>query len=259
MPKSTKDIFAEKLALVFEYNRKSPLFVRAAGLEIEKNNLLDAVKILNGGLLNYPDYPTAYILLGKAQMLLGNFDQAEDAFQKGCQLIHSRESLNFYISELEKKRKKHSHITESRRVAFFPDNFLMEEGKIVEIAGPEPESKQDEIKNLPEETFYKQDEDTPGGSIEERLDDLAKEISSVKISVSESDKEEHPGSESKDQSVPENTGMASETLAKIYISQGKFREALAVYKQLLLKSPEKAAAYQIKINEIESQLDDEAW
>ncbi|MGE5353353.1 MAG: tetratricopeptide repeat protein [Acidobacteriota bacterium] len=237
MPK--KDLFEEKLALIYEYNRKSPLFVRAAGIEIEKNNLHKAVSILQDGLAEYPNYPTAYILLGKAQMMLGNFDEAEEAFKKGSGLIHSKETLYYYTGELEKRRRKNSNM-ESRRVSFLD-------------ADPENTTK-----GKPEKSEIPQEDPINPPTIEERLDDLAKEISSAKISLNINPEEKMPEAKGKTPE-PAESAIASETLAKIYLSQGKFSEALAIYKILLKKSPEKKDAYQAKIEEIEQQLGQSGW
>jgi tetratricopeptide (TPR) repeat protein len=234
-----KDLFEEKLALIYEYNRKSPLFVRAAGIEIEKNNLHKAVSILQDGLAEYPNYSTAYILLGKAQMMLGNYDEAEEAFKKGSSLIHSKETLYYYNGELEKRRRKSSNL-ESRRVS-----FLDADAENPPEGGTEKsEAPQEDTINPP--------------TIEERLDDLAKEISSAKISLNINPEETVPEAK-KQNPEPAESAIASETLAKIYLSQGKFTEALAIYKILIRKSPEKKDAYQAKIEEIEQQLGQSGW
>lgn len=247
MPK--KDLFEEKLALVYEYNRKSPLFVRAAGIEIEKNNLHKAVSILNGGLAEYPNFPTALILLGRAQMMLGNYDEAEESFKKGAALIHSKGTLNFYISELEKRRRKNSNL-ESRRVSFFDEDHSAELTDKAKDVSPEDEPA---------------DQANPQ-SIEERLDDLAKEISQAKISINPEEPFSGTEDETSEEDISEEetseddtSAMASETLAKIYLSQGKFSEALAIYKILLRKSPDRQEFYQSKIDEIEQQLGQSGW
>lgn len=240
MPK--KDLFEEKLALIYEYNRKSPLFVRAAGIEIEKNNLHKAVSILNDGLAEYPNYPTAYMLLGKAEMMLGNYDEAEEAFKKGSGIIHSKETLYHYISELEKRRRQNSNL-ESRRVSFL-DSDAESAQKMEPVISETP-----------------QEDDVIPPAIEERLDDLAKEISSAKLSVNISPEEKMPESEEEEEenASQAESAIASETLAKIYLSQGKFTEALAIYRILLRKSPDKKEIYQAKIEEIEQQLGQSGW
>lgn len=242
MPK--KDLFEEKLALIYEYNRKSPLFVRAAGLEIEKSNFHKAVGILQDGLAEYPNYSTAYILLGKAKMMLGNYEEAEEAFKKGSGLIHSKETLYYYVSELEKRRRKSSNL-ESRRVSFLDEDAENPlEGRTEKSNTPKSNTPQEDAVNPP--------------TIEERLDDLAKEISSAKISLNVNPEETVPEAK-KQNPEPTESAIASETLAKIYLSQGKFTEALAIYKILIRKSPEKKDAYQAKIEEIEQQLGQSGW
>lgn len=278
--KPARDLLQEKLLLVFEYNRNSPLFVRAAGLEIDRNNFQKAVEIISEGLKNFTAYPTAYILLGKAQMLAGNYDQAEEAFRKGCSLINSRDSLNYFISELENLRRKNFHFTESRRVAFFPEDFkkllfkdelndlLQEEKEEADLQSEETAVNEEEApqdlglqENPTEENIQPAEDD-----IDEKLEALAKEISFAKISVKPvSGDETHAEPEQpaiKEEKKPEedsDMAIVSETLAKIYLSQGRFREAAAVYKKLMIKTPEKADYYKQKVDEIESQLSDMDW
>ena len=54
--------------------------------------------------------------------------------------------------------------------------------------------------------------------------------------------------------LTENNLIISETLAKIYINQGEFLEAISVYEKLISKYPEKTDYYQIKIEEIKIRM-----
>ena len=49
--------------------------------------------------------------------------------------------------------------------------------------------------------------------------------------------------------------FVSETLAKIYVTQGEFREAIEVYQKLVKKTPSKQEYYLQKISELQSQLE----
>jgi hypothetical protein len=42
--------FNKKVNLIYEYNRNTPLFVKVAHTELEKNNIDEAIEILNTGL-----------------------------------------------------------------------------------------------------------------------------------------------------------------------------------------------------------------
>src|SRR5690606_38593383 len=63
---------------------------------------------------------------------------------------------------------------------------------------------------------------------------------------------ETPGTSLKD--LTKNNSLISETLAKIYINQGEFLEAIHVYEKLIAKNPDKKDYYEIKIDEIKIRM-----
>jgi len=106
LSKSSSQIFNEKVNLIYEYNKQSPLFVRVAYNEIGKNNFERALEILNDGISLYPGYPVAYIVLGKAQMMLGRYKEALDCFRKGSDHIKSHKVYEYYLHEVESLKKQ---------------------------------------------------------------------------------------------------------------------------------------------------------
>jgi tetratricopeptide (TPR) repeat protein len=74
--------FNKKVSLIYEYNKNSPLFVRVANSELEKNNIDEAIEILDTGLRIFKEHPTANLLLGKAYALNGRYSDALGLFQK---------------------------------------------------------------------------------------------------------------------------------------------------------------------------------
>ncbi len=133
LSKTSSEIFNDKVNLIYEYNKRSPLFVRAANIEIEKNNAGRAVEILNDGLHIYPGYPTAHILLGKAFMLLGKYKEALDSFRKGSELVSSHRVYEYYMKEVERLKKQRVLFESSHKPGFLeekeaqkPNNISLE-------------------------------------------------------------------------------------------------------------------------------------
>jgi|GEM_PF-333412 len=266
MTRTSQEQLRNKFSLVYEYNRQSPLFVRVAEDEIDKNNFHSAVEILSHGIESYPDYPTAYIMLGKVYIRLGEYEKAEDAFVKGSQLINSKRTLSYYINELEKSKRVDLLYLASKRIPFIPENFeriITEDEEdlqeAVEITDDEilmdigtdthPEASETTQEHSVPEEESPQEPDKPR-PLEARLEDLAKELSNSKFFIKEN---ETPADYNLNPQKEEE--IVTETLAKILLSQGQFREAINVYKKLAERQPDKQTYYNEKITEIESQLD----
>ena len=123
MNKSLSQTFNDKVNLIYEYNKQSPLFVRVANGELEKNNIEKAVEILNDGLSLYPAYPVAHILLGKALMLLGKYKESLNAFRKGSELVSSHKVYEFYLQEVENLKKQRILFESSRKPGFLNEGW----------------------------------------------------------------------------------------------------------------------------------------
>lgn len=240
MAKSPTEIFNDKVSLIFEYDKSSPLFVRQANTEIENNNVERAIEILVDGIKLYPDYPTAYILYSRALSLVGEYGKALNQVKIASELLHSKRTYEHYLQEIESMKKRSSLFATSRGSAFIPE--LNQFAKETE---PDLFEKKHEV-NLSEK-----DEQT-NVDIEDRLDELADEISSARIS-------ETPVEDNNDDDLDEEAGYSgsiiSETLAKIYASQGEYEEAIKVYEKLMLKTPAKKEDYLERIRELNSRFD----
>ncbi len=229
MGKTAKNIFDEKVSLIYEYNKKSPLFVREANTEIFANNVEKAVEILKQGLVYFPNYPTAHIVLAKAYTLLGNYDEALTSFKKGCELINSDASYNFFAEEVASSKKMRSAFGKIPRQPFtFENDFKDEDDHTFEVDN-EP---------LFEETNF-----------DDRLDEIAEKIASIKIPPPENEMRE---TESETE-FPSEVKIASETLAKIYVAQGEFKEAIEMYRRLIPKNPSKKEYFLERISELQAK------
>ncbi len=235
MAKSSTEIFNNKVSLIYEYDKRSPLFVRTANMEIEQNNIDKAIGILNDGIEQYPQYSTAYLILSKAYTLAGNYPMALKNIKKGCDLIHSKKTYEYYLKELENIKKQRSLFENNTRNIFMVDTNISEKAQEPDLFIAE--KKISESKSV---------------SVDDRLDQIAKEISTAKIPEIN-----NSASTTNDllANISSRSMIVSETLAKIYITQGEFKEAIEVYKKLILKDSAKKGYYLQKIKELESELE----
>lgn len=217
------DAFNQKVTLIYEYNKNSPLFVRVAGIEIEKNNLDHAIEILLDGLKIYPDYPTAHFLIAKAYTSKGNYSQALSFLKSGSSLIHSQRSFDFYLKEVETLKKQRTLFNVSKWAELAKENLSVDKDHF----------NTNNISPNKDET------------IEEALSNLTENIKETELSVKEAKEkiEESKGTSGKDLII-------SETLAKIYANQNEIPAAISVYKKLIKKYPDKEEYYKSKIEEL---------
>ena len=237
MNKSISEIFNNKVSLIYEYDKHSPLFVRMANTEIECNNVDKAIEILNNGIKSFPQYAAAYLLLGKAYMLMGNYGQALKNIKLGSDLIHSSKTYNYYLKELENLKKQRSLFEGSTRNIFMLDSELF-------VSTHEP--------NLFEGERAKHENENDIQPVDDRLDQIAHEISHAKIPETS-----QPDLINEDpvEGFASSNLIVSETLAKIYIAQGELREAINVFRKLINKNPDKKEYYLTQISKLEADLE----
>ncbi len=234
LTKSSSEIFNNKVSLIYEYDKHSPLFVKTANTEMEHNNIEKAINILNSGIKEYPQYSTAYLVLGKAYALFGNYDLALKNIRKGSDLIHSKKTYDFYVKELENIKKQRSLFENNNRNIFITDNGETESNEEPDMFLEE--NKEAEIEHL---------------SVDDRLDEIAKEISSAKIPKADSNTTPDDNFLT---NISSKSMIVSETLAKIYVAQGELKEAIEVYNKLIDKEPGKKEYFLQQINELKSKL-----
>lgn len=225
--KNPSKIFNQKVSLIYEYNKNSPLFVSIASNQIEANNPDKAIEILDDGLKNYPEYPVAYFLLGKAFTIKGLYSQALKYVKRGSELIHSPKTYDYYLREIEAIKKQRSFFKATR----WEDDIEVE--PVTDSAIKEIE---DSLKTLP--------------LITESIKKLNEEIMEAKETIQKAKEDASPPAKS----FTASNMIVSETLAKIYINQGEFHEAIAVYEKLIMKNPDKQDYYEIKIEEVKIRM-----
>lgn len=221
MSKSSSEIFNEKVSLIYEYNKQTPLFVRMADIHLQNNNPQEALLILNAGLIHYPEHPVAVFLLAKVHIALGNFSQAVKFIKKGSELIHSTKTYDYYLRELE---------------AIKAHNSLFDFDKKKDLINKPTDNEKDLTSVFLTDTVKK----------------IAAELKEAEDVLLENKSD---ATEMREFRIIDDTVIISETLAKIYVNQREYQEAIRVYEKLKTKIPEKSHYFDAKIGELKLKLE----
>jgi tetratricopeptide (TPR) repeat protein len=215
-----KDLTADKIKLIYEFNNGSPLFARVAAFEIEKGNFLEAIKILENGIDHYPYYPTPFFLISLAYAYAGREEEARSSAAQASELLDIPAVLTAYYKKIDDIIAERNSLTDARRPVFLNDKLQI--------------------------TF-----DDESEKLEDKLDILAEKLSKAKIIP------KNIGEPFDDDMLKERPAkkIVSETMADIYYSQKNYEEAIAIYEELIQLKPEKAELYLQRISDIRSSMD----
>ena len=211
--------------LIYERDNNSPLFLRIADFYLRSNNPEIAISILEDGLKNFPDHPLAFILMGKANVLLNEIEIAEFFFKKSSELLNTNRTYSYYKKEYNLPDKQLSPFDSSRGSVFIKSE--KEDLMIIEEL----------ISDKPQ-------------PVEDRLSQIANELMNRKLERTDNISFEDSN---QNQYTPDKSKLATETLANIYLSQGQNSEAIRIYELLSNRNPEKKVYYLDKIREIQSK------
>ncbi len=107
----------DKFALIYEFNKESPLIVYEASKELEKKNYQKALELFEKASQKFPYHPTVFFLKAVADAYNNQFDLAKENLLKGDNLLNNKQTLEFYHQLVEKIRLKTDDINiDSRKL-----------------------------------------------------------------------------------------------------------------------------------------------
>ena len=231
--KTFKDDRTEnRISLLYQLDVHSPIFARVASSEIEKGNLKEAKEILQTGLLHHPTYPTAYFLNAVVLAKLGNESEAKFNLNKGNELLGNDQTFEEY-SKLIEDSQIFSASDEDSSAPFVPDS----------------------MNDLDTDSFDTNFEDIrleDDSEILDELETLAQELENAKIPPLN---EGEVNFDNFDNDDFQDNEIITETMANIYVEQGKYSKAISIYEKLIEQQPEKEQYYKIRIEEIRQSED----
>jgi tetratricopeptide (TPR) repeat protein len=212
---STIDYSIDRLKLIYEFNRSSPLFAFIAAAEIEHGNINDAIKILEDGLKLHPKYPTAYFVLALSKAYAGDGDAAIKYAMQGSKLLGNDETYEYYEKKISDIIYERNSLSETKRPTFTQEQ--------IDVAAPE--------------------------EMDNEIEELASKLTKAKINTKEMSKT------AEELNTPQYNGkIISETLAEIYVSQKNYEQAVETYNELMLTKPEKIDLFENRIEEIKMMM-----
>lgn len=94
----------DKFALIYEFNKESPLIIYEASKELEKKNIKKSLELLEIAAQKYPYHPTVFFLKAVADAYNNQFEMANENLLKGDKLLNNNQTLEYYHQLIEKIR-----------------------------------------------------------------------------------------------------------------------------------------------------------
>lgn len=101
----------DKFAIVYEFNKESPLITYKATRELEAKNYKNALELLSSAIEKYPYHPTPYFQYALALAHNKQYDLAKDFLSKGDNLLGEQETLNYYSNLIEAVKREENGIS----------------------------------------------------------------------------------------------------------------------------------------------------
>lgn len=101
----------DKFALVYEFNRDSPLITYKATKELEAKNYSKALDLLATAIEKYPEHATTYFIYSLALAHDKQYDKAIEIIQIGDAILKNPDTKKYYQNMVEKIKREAAGIS----------------------------------------------------------------------------------------------------------------------------------------------------
>lgn len=232
-----KKIFSESeivfLSEKLKSNPSSPLFARLSDGLLQLEKVDEALALCESGIKKYPDYVSAYVILGKIHLKKGNYSLAKKSFLTAIQKCPTNQVAARFIKNIPTEEI----IPEV--VQSFPT--FEEYSNQHQVQFPESEMiSLDEYLSINKSGSEKNQA--------EQIDEIAQLLSQAEKIV--------PNENGGNTSLPDvdsfEPTIVTPTLAEIYANQEQFADAIGLYKTLIERRPLEKEEFEKRISELKN-------
>ena len=242
----------------------SPLFARLAARHITDNRPALALKLCLQGMRLYPEYPTALLLIAKAQVMLRQYSDARETLNELLRSLPGCPAAVQLLDRMTELELEYPPYTASG--GNFVAGFDLQRGGASD--GERKWSHQEDIlpscgapkhdgeEPLPEPQAVEQEPAAPTGF---DLAALAARLESARIPALPDDEDVMEGAAEEEplqDAVDLGARPVTETLIDIYEQQGRYREAIDAWHRLAERHPDRVDEFEARIRELENKLDE---
>lgn len=219
-------------------------FAQLADAYRKQGRLEEAIQLCEDGLIQHPNYASAYMVLGRAQQEKGDLAGARAAFQAVLQIDPESVQALKFLGQIAEARNEVPDALASYQMALILHPFdkevrataaRLEAQPATEVESAPPKSAELSTEPVPMETAMELPSPEPEVSV--KAQELAADSFATEMGVESILPE--GGDVSTEPATAEPEPLATETMAGLYAAQGLYDRAAEIYGRLVSESPDR--------------------
>lgn len=233
----------------------TPMFARLAALYLERSRPAQALKLCLQGVKRFPSYPTALLVMAQSQVMLRQYNDARETLHGLLRAVPGCVAGAKLLDRMTELELQYPPTTAMVGRSFpTPERSNPDSGKWSrrdDILPGLPVASRPVIAGTPDAADATAAVATPALD----LSLLAARLEGARIPALPEESDENEAADAVDvEYVDLQLRPQTETLAKIYSSQGRYREAIDAFRSLSLAHPGRAGEFASRIAELEERL-----